>query len=126
MGRCGLRADEVSYPADQHLRWSEDGDVWLVEVRGKNTAGGEPKVRDAWMPEPVAEDIHKYSRDRGLAAAEPWVSASTSTVRRWIREPASSSARKPTIGGGDTSPHMTSGSRGRPTTSSNARSTFAR
>jgi hypothetical protein len=26
MGRCGLRADEVSYPADDHLRWSEDGD----------------------------------------------------------------------------------------------------
>lgn len=47
MGRCGLRADEVSYPADQHLRWSEDGAVWLFEVRGKNTAGGEPKVRDA-------------------------------------------------------------------------------
>jgi len=86
MGRCGLRADEVSYPADQHLRWSEDGEVWLVEVRGKNTAGGEPKVRDAWMPEPVAEDVHKYSREQGLAAAESWVSASTSTVRRWVRE----------------------------------------
>ena len=86
MGRCGLRADEVSYPADRHLRWSEDGEVWLFEVRGKNTAGGEPKVRDAWMPEAVADDIHKYSRERGLAASEPWVSASTSTIRRWVRE----------------------------------------
>jgi integrase len=86
MRRCGLRADEVSYPADQHPRWSEDGAVWLFEVRGKNTAGGEPKVRDAWMPEPVADDIHKCSRERGLAADDPWVQASTSTVRRWVRE----------------------------------------
>ncbi|MFC6938928.1 tyrosine-type recombinase/integrase [Salinirubellus sp. GCM10025818] len=86
MGRCGLRADEVSYPADHHLRWSEDGEVWLFEVRGKNTAGGEPKVRDAWMPEAVADDIHKYSRERTLTASDPWVSVSTSTVRRWIRE----------------------------------------
>lgn len=60
--------------------------MWLFEVRGKNTAGGEPKVRDAWMPEAVADDIHKYSRAQGLAASEPWVSASTSTVQRWVRE----------------------------------------
>jgi len=26
MGRCGLRADEVSYPAPTELRWSEDGE----------------------------------------------------------------------------------------------------
>ncbi|MFC6942986.1 site-specific integrase [Salinirubellus sp. GCM10025818] len=86
MGRCGLRADEVSYPADRHLRWSEDGEVWLFEVRGKNTVGGEPKVRDAWMPEALADDIHKYSRERELAAADSWVSSSTSTARRWVRE----------------------------------------
>jgi len=26
MGRCGLRADEVSYHAPTELRWSEDGE----------------------------------------------------------------------------------------------------
>ena len=86
MGRCGLRASEVTYPGDEHLRWSEDADGWLVEVRGKNTRGGEPKVRDAWMPEAVADDVHKFSRERGLEASEAWVSASTSSVRRWVRE----------------------------------------
>lgn len=86
MGRCGLRADEVSYPADRHLRWSDDGDVWLFEVRGKNTKGGAKTTRDAWMPDDVADDVHKYSRERGLAESDPWVSASTSTVRRWVRE----------------------------------------
>lgn len=86
MGRCGLRASEVSYPGDQHLRWSDDGACWLFEVRGKNTRGGEPTVRDAWMPEPVAEDVHKYTRERELVGTDPWVAASTSTIRRWVRE----------------------------------------
>jgi len=86
MGRCGFRASEVTYPGDEHLRWSDDGDCWLVEVRGKNTKGGNPKVRDAWMPEAVADDIHKFSRERGLDASEAWVGASTPSVRRWVKE----------------------------------------
>jgi len=86
MGRCGLRADEVSYPADEHLRWSEDGNYWLVEVRGKNTKGGDPKLRDAWMPEDVADDVHKYSRERAFGPTDPWVDVSTPTVRRWVKE----------------------------------------
>jgi len=88
MGRCGLRASEVSYPADEHLRWSEEGDVWLFEVRGKNTKGGERKTRDAWMPEPVADDIHKFSRERGLEPTDSWVQVSTPTIRRWVKEAA--------------------------------------
>jgi integrase len=94
MGRCGLRASEVSYPGDEHLRWSDDGDVWLFEVRGKNTKGGEPKLRDAWMPEDVADDVHKYSRERGLGASEAWVDASTPSVRRWVKEAAQTVAEE--------------------------------
>jgi integrase len=86
MGRCGLRADEVSYPADRHLRWSEEGECWFLEVRGKNTAGGDPKVRDAWVPDAVVENVHKFSRERSLEESDPWVPRSTSTVRRWVRE----------------------------------------
>jgi hypothetical protein len=88
LGRCGLHASEVPYPADEHLRWSEVGDVWLFEVRGKNTAGGGRKVRDAWMPEEVADDIHKFSRERDLTPSESWVSVSTPSVRRWVSDAA--------------------------------------
>jgi integrase len=88
MGRCGLRASEVSYPGNKHLRYSEDGDVWLFEVRGKNTKGGSRKIRDAWMPDYVAEDIHKYTRERELKSNEPWVDVSTPSVRRWVKEAA--------------------------------------
>jgi integrase len=92
MGRCGLRASEVSYPGDDHLRYSEDGSVWLFEVRGKNTKGGDRKTRDAWMPDDVADDVHKYSRERQLDPSEPWVDVSTPSVRRWVKEAASAIA----------------------------------
>ena len=88
MGRCGFRADEVSYPCTADLRWSQEGEIWLVEVRGKNTKGGDPTVRDAWVPEAVAEDIHKYTRERDLAETDPWVDISTASVRRWVKEAA--------------------------------------
>ena len=88
MGRAGLRASEVTYPGDKHLRYSEDGDVWLFEVRGKNTKGGDRKTRDAWVPDTVADDIHKFSRERALSPSEPWVDASTPSVRRWVKEAA--------------------------------------
>lgn len=94
MGRCGLRASEVNYPGDDELRWSKKGDVWLFEIRGKNTKGGDPKVRDAWMPEDTADDVHKYGRERGLNASEPWVGSSTSSVRRWVKEAAQKIAKE--------------------------------
>jgi site-specific recombinase XerD len=40
------------------------------------------------MPEPVAEDLHKYSRERDLGATEAWVPRSTPTVRRWVDDAA--------------------------------------
>ncbi|MFC6723167.1 tyrosine-type recombinase/integrase [Halobium palmae] len=92
MGRCGLRASEVSYPGDDHLRYSEDGNVWLFEVRGKNTKGGDRKTRDAWMPDDVADDVHKYSRERQLDPSESWVDVSTQSVRRWVKEAATAIA----------------------------------
>jgi len=45
MGRCGLRVDEVSHPGDEDFRWSEDGNVWLFAVRGKNTKGVKKDTR---------------------------------------------------------------------------------
>jgi integrase len=88
MGRCGFRADEVNYPGDRELRWSEKGEWWMVEVRGKNTKGGEPTLRDAWMPEGVEANVRRFSRERGRETGESWVQASTSTVRRWVTEAA--------------------------------------
>jgi len=86
MGRCGLRVSEVSYPGTEELRWSENGKIWLFEIQGKNTKGGGRKTRDAWMPENVADDVHKYTRERSLSKTDPWVNASTPSIRRWVKE----------------------------------------
>lgn len=96
MGRCGFRVDEVNYPGDAELRWSEKGECWFVEVRGKNTRGGEPKVRDAWMPEEVESNVRRFSRERGRQTGEPWVAASKSSIRRWVKEAAASIATEAT------------------------------
>ena len=88
MGRAGLRADEVNYPGDAELRWSEDGECWFVEVRGKNTSGGDPKLRDAWVPETAQTNITRFSRERERETGEAWVQASKSSIRRWVKEAA--------------------------------------
>jgi hypothetical protein len=88
MGWCGFRASEVTYPGDAHLRWSEDADGWLLEVRGKDTTGGDQKLRDAWLPEAVEANVRRFSRERDRETGEAWVQTSTTTVRRWVREAA--------------------------------------
>jgi len=47
MGRCGLRASKVSYPADEDLRWSDDGEIWLFEALGHGVAIGRATATDA-------------------------------------------------------------------------------
>jgi hypothetical protein len=86
MGRVGCRADEVTYPTPADLRWSSAGDCWLLELRGKDTTGGEGKTRDAWVPDDVAENLQRFASERERDQTEPFVDASTSSVRRWVRE----------------------------------------
>lgn len=88
MGKCGFRASEVPYPSNSKLRWSGPGECWLLEVRGKNTKGGERTIRDAWVPESVAESIHRYVSEREFGDDEPWADVSTGTIRRWVRDSA--------------------------------------
>lgn len=88
MGRCGLRASEVPIPCNDGLRWSEDGECWLLEVRGKNTKGGAKATRDVWIPNDVEDDLRKFSRERGLDTTEPFVDYSVPSIRRWVKEAA--------------------------------------
>ncbi|RDI70540.1 site-specific integrase [Halopelagius longus] len=94
MTQCGLRSDEVPKVAMEDIRWSEEGECWLFEIAGKNTDGGKPKKRDAWMPEETERNVSKYVRERGLSDEEPLVSVSPSSVRRWVREAAQTIAEE--------------------------------
>jgi|APHM01.1.fsa_nt_gi Phage integrase family. len=88
MGRVGCRADEVTYPSAESLRWSSSGECWFLEIRGKNTSGedGSKKTRDAWIPGGVAENIQRFASKHERDPGEPLVDASTSSVRRWVHE----------------------------------------
>ncbi|QCS43017.1 site-specific integrase [Natrinema versiforme] len=88
MTQCGLRSDEVPKVTLNDIRWSEEGDCWLFQVEGKNTDGGDPKMRDAWMPERVERNISKFTRERDRDEDESIISVSASSVRRWVREAA--------------------------------------
>jgi integrase len=88
MARCGLRADEVSYPARRALRWSDSGECWFLEVKGKDTSGGDGKRRDVWVPDDVAQNIQRFVSERDRSVREAIVSVSTSSVRRWVTEAA--------------------------------------
>jgi integrase len=86
MARCGLRADEVTYPTPARLRWSSSGECWLLEVQGKDTSGGDGKTRDAWVPDKVAENIQRFASERPRSEDEPLINVHTSSVRRWVNE----------------------------------------
>jgi len=118
MGRCNFRADEVSYPGDRHLAYSEDGAVWPFVVREKNTEGGAKAPCDAWMP----DDVHKYSRERGLAAADPrpGCRCRPRTSVGGSEKRARSSSTRPTTGSNNALRVTTSSGRWRPTGSSSA------
>lgn len=88
MTECGLRSDEVPKVTPGDISYSEEGECWFLWVEGKNTEGGEPKMRDAWVPEETERNVSKYVRERGLSEDEPIISVSASSVRRWIKEAA--------------------------------------
>lgn len=86
MARVGCRASGVLSARPSGLRWNSDGDYWEIEVRGKNTKGGEKTVRDSYVPERVKENLDRYASERDIDDDEPYVSKSESTVRRWVDE----------------------------------------
>jgi hypothetical protein len=65
MERCWFRANEVSYSGDAELRWSEKGECWFVELRGKNARGGEPKLAT-----PGCQRTSRRTSDGSLANAD--------------------------------------------------------
>lgn len=94
MTQAGLRSDEVPRVTTGDIFYSEEGDCWFLEVEGKNTKGGDPKMRDAWIPEEVERNISKYARERGISENEPIITVSAFSVRRWVKEAANDLAEE--------------------------------
>jgi len=88
MARVGCRASGVPTARPENLRWNSDGEYWEIQVRGKNTKGGEKTIRDAYVPEDVKKNLDRFASERNIADDESYIPRSESTVRRWVDEAA--------------------------------------
>lgn len=86
MSKVGCRASGVRSAKPENLRWNSEGEYWEIEIRGKNTKGGEKTIRDVYVPERVKENLDRYASERGIEDGEPYVDKSTGSVRRWVRK----------------------------------------
>lgn len=86
MCRVGARASGVLSAKPKNLRWNSEGEYWELQLRGKNTKGGEKTIRDAYVPDQVKNNLDRYASERDVADDEPYVGKSTSRVRGWVRE----------------------------------------
>lgn len=59
-------ADEITYSTPSDLYWSSSGGCWLLELRGRDTTGGEGKPRGAYLPADTKRDLYQYQRDHDL------------------------------------------------------------
>lgn len=84
--RVGARVSGVLSAKPSGIKWNEDGEYWSIEIRGKNTKGGEKTVRDAYLPKSVKENLDRYQAERGIEPDEHYVQKSVSTLRRWVDE----------------------------------------
>ena len=78
----GLRAFEVPQVTPGHVRRVDDGDHYRLRVpRGKDTASGVGKPRNAYLPADVERDLYQYARDEQLDENEPYADLTPAGVR---------------------------------------------
>lgn len=94
MVEVGCRASGVLSASPGGIEYNSDGEYWQIEIRGKNTKGGEKTTRDAYLPDSVKQTLDIYADERDIGSDEPFVAKSESTVRRWVDEAAEALANE--------------------------------
>ena len=89
----GLRAFEVPQVTPGHVRRVDDGDHYRLRVpRGKDTASGVGKPRNAYLPADVERDLYQYARDEQLDENEPYADLTPAGVRAVVKRTAEAAA----------------------------------
>ena len=89
----GLRAFEVPQVTPGHVRRVDDGDHYRLRVpRGKDTASGVGKPRNAYLPADVERDLYQYARDEQLDENEPYADLTPAGVRAVVKRTARAAA----------------------------------
>lgn len=88
-GYVGLRAFEVPQIRSKDVKRSEDGEHYRLRVpEGKDTTGNGGKPRDAYLPQDVESDIHRYQNAEDIGRREPLVDLSERGVRDIVKRTA--------------------------------------
>jgi integrase len=89
----GLRAFEIPQIQPKHVKRTSDGEHYRVRVpEGKDTTGSGGKPRDAYLPENVERDLHRYQQENDIARNEPYVDLTESGVRATVKRIARAAA----------------------------------
>lgn len=85
-GYVGLRAFEIPQVNPKHVKRTSDGEHYRLRVpKGKDTKNGEGKPRDAYLPQSVERDLHRYQQEENIAPHEPYIDLTESGVRAAIK-----------------------------------------
>ena len=89
----GLRAFEVPQVTPGHVLRVAGGEHYRLRVpRGKDTASGEGKPRNAYLPASVERDLYQFARDQRLDDDEPYVDLTPGGVRAAVKRTAEAAA----------------------------------
>ena len=92
-GYVGLRAFEIPQVTPSHVKRTPDGDHFRLRVpEGKDTTGSGGKPRDAYLPNDVEGDIHRYVTSGEIGRDEPIVDLSVGGVRAAVKRTAERAA----------------------------------
>lgn len=92
-GYVGLRAFEIPQVCPKHVKRTEGGDHYRLRVpQGKDTSGNGGKPRDAYLPQDVERDLHRFQNAEDIDRGEPFVDLTERAVRAIVKRTATRAA----------------------------------
>lgn len=92
-GYVGLRAFEIPQVTPAHVQRTEDGEHYRLRVpEGKDTTGNGGKPRNAFLPEDVESDLHRYQNAADVDRHSPFVELTERGVRDVVKRTAKRTA----------------------------------
>lgn len=89
----GLRAFEIPQVCPKHVKRTEDGEHYRLRVpEGKDTADGEGKPRNAYLPADTERDLHNFQQENGIDRSDPFIDLTESGVRAVVKRVAERAA----------------------------------
>nr|WP_303704293.1 site-specific integrase [Haloquadratum walsbyi] len=84
--KVGLRSFEIPQVKPSGISRTADGEHYRIHVpKGKDTAGGDGKPRDAYLPADLEMLLYQYQRDNQIANDEPFIDIQPRSVREVVK-----------------------------------------